>query len=283
MLTGQPSQSMVRTAMRRAVHQLLDRPLIFEDPIAVGLVPEASKEAILAAADEHRASVPTLLRALFAFRSRFAEDRLAEAALRGVRQYVVVGAGLDTFAWRQPAFARTMQVFYVDHPCSLTWTTEQFRRRGLSNPPNLSFVSVDLEAQDLTARLDEHGFVRDAGTFCSVLGVTQYLSRDSVKAIFRFAASLPTQSEIVFSFAPPDEGLEGDELTAAIDSAARTSSTGEPWMTRLRPSEAFDLLTHFGFAEVFHLTPKRAQQRYFSGRDDSLRAPKFEQLMAATV
>src|SRR5262245_18347004 len=99
MLLGHPSQSMIRTAMRRAAHQLLDRPPIFADPVAVGLVPEASQHAILGAADEHRAPLPTLLRALFAFRSRFAEDRLAEAALRGVRQYVVVGAGLDTFAW----------------------------------------------------------------------------------------------------------------------------------------------------------------------------------------
>jgi methyltransferase (TIGR00027 family) len=283
MLAGQPSQSMVRTAMRRAAHQLLDRPLIFEDPVAVGLVPEASQDAILAAAGEHRASVSTLIRALFAVRSRFAEDRLAQAASRGVRQYVIVGAGLDTFAWRQPAFARAMQVYYVDHPSSLAWTMEQFGRRGLSTPPNLSFVPVDLEAQDLAAQLDEHGLARDVATFCSVLGVTQYLSHGAVLALFRFAASLPEQSEIVFSFTPPDDELEGDELTAAIDSAARTASTGEPWMTRLRPSEAFGLLAHLGFGEVFHLTPKRAQQRYFAGRDDGLRASTFEQLMAATV
>jgi methyltransferase (TIGR00027 family) len=283
MRPGQPSQSMIRTAMRRAAHQLLDQPLIFEDPVAVGLVPEASRDAILATADKHRASLPTLLRALFAFRSKFAEDRLADAALRGVRQYVVLGAGLDTFAWRQPAFARTMRVFYLDHPCSLAWTTEQFRKRGLSTPPNLSFVPADLEAQEIAARLDEHGFEREVGTFSSLLGVTQYLSRDAVQAIFRFAASLAAQSEIVFSFTPPDDELDDEELAAAVQSAALTKTMGEPWTTRLRPSEAFGLLTHSGFGEVLHLTPKRAQQRYFADRNDMLRAPKLEQLMAATV
>src|SRR5437762_44364 len=182
---------------------------------------------------EQRAPLSTLLRALFAFRSRFAEDRLAEAAVRGVRQYVVVGAGLDTFAWRQPSFANNMRIFYVDHPCSLVWATAQFRRCGLSTPPNLSFVGADLEAQELAIRLDAHGFEREAGAFCSVLGVTQYLSRRAVEALLRFAASLPIHSEIVFSFIPPDDELEGEELTAAIHSVELTATMGEPWMTRL--------------------------------------------------
>jgi methyltransferase (TIGR00027 family) len=282
-LADQPSRSMLRAATRRAAHQLLDRPCIFEDPIAVGLVPEASQHAILEAVDEHRAPLSTLLRGVYAFRSRFAEDRLAKAALRGVCQYVVVGAGLETFAWRQPAFARDMRVFYLDHPSSLTWTTERFRRRGLTPPPNLSFVSVDLEVRELAARLNEHGFRHEAGAFFSALGVTQYLSRGAVEAIFRFAASLRLQSEIVFSFAPPDDELDGEELAAAIHGATLNHSMGEPWITRLGPTEAFGLLNDLGFGEVFHLTPKRAQQFYFADREDGLRAPKFEQLMAATV
>jgi O-methyltransferase involved in polyketide biosynthesis len=103
-LADQPSESMICTAIRRAAHQLLDRPRILDDPVAVGLIPEASEHAILSAVDERRAPLSTMLRALFVFRSRFAEDRLAAAALRGVRQYVLLGSGLDTFAWRQPLF-----------------------------------------------------------------------------------------------------------------------------------------------------------------------------------
>src|SRR5215467_4284714 len=160
MVPEQASISMVRTAMRRAAHQVFDRPRIFEDPVAVGLIPEASEKAILASVEEHRAPLPTLLRALFAFRNRFAEDRLAEAVARGVSQYVVVGAGLDTFAWRQPAFAYRIQIFYVDHPASLAWTMAQFRQCGLPMPPNLSFVAADLETRELAVRLDVHGFER---------------------------------------------------------------------------------------------------------------------------
>jgi len=283
MLPGKASQSMVRTAIRRAAHQLLDRPRIFEDPIAVGLIPEASERAILCAGDDHRAPLQTLFRSLFAFRSRFAEERLAHAAARGVRQYVIVGAGLDTFPWRQPDFAKALRIFWVDHPATLAWTKERIRERGLPTPPNLTFVAVDLEKHELAERLTGYGFAREVGAFCSVLGVTQYLSRDAIEAMLLFAASLPEQSEIVFSFAPPDDELDGDDLAAAIHGVAFTEAMGEPWKTRLTASEVFALLTRLEFGEVFHLTPKRAQQRYFAGRDDMLRAPRLEQLIAAIV
>jgi methyltransferase (TIGR00027 family) len=283
MLPGQASQSMIRTAIRRAAHQLLDRPRIFEDPIAVGLIPETSEQAILGAGDDHRAPLQTLFRSLFAFRSRFAEERLAHAATRGVCQYVIVGAGLDTFPWRQPDFAKALRIFCVDHPATLAWTKERIRERGLPTPPNLCFVAADLEKHELAERLKEHGFAREAGAFCSVLGVTQYLSRDAIEAMLLFAALLPAQSEIVFSFAPPDDELDGDDLAAAIHGVALTEAMGEPWKTRLTASEVFGLLTRLEFAEVFHLTPKRAQQRYFAGRGDMLRAPRLEQLIAAIV
>jgi methyltransferase (TIGR00027 family) len=283
-LPGQASQSMVRTAIRRAAHQLLDRPRIFEDPIAVGFIPEASEQAILGAGDHHhRAPMQTLFRSLFAFRSQFAEERLAHAVARGVRQYVIVGAGLDTFPWRQPGFAKALRIFWVDHPATLAWSKARIRERGLPTPKNLCFVAADLEKQELAERLTGHGFAPEAGAFCSVLGVTQYLSRDAIEAMLLFAASLPSQSEIVLSFAPPDGELDGDDLAAAIHGVALTEAMGEPWKTRLTASEIFELLTRLEFGEVFHLTQKRAQQRYFAGRYDMLRAPRLEQLIAAIV
>jgi len=218
---------MVRTAIRRAAHQLLDLPRIFEDPVAVGLVPEATEQAILATEDEHRAPLSTLLRGLFAFRNRFTEDRLTEAVTRGVRQYVVVGAGLDTFAWRQPPFARHMQIFYVDHPASLAWTMARFQQCGLPMPANLSFVAADLETRELAIRLEERGFKHEAGVFCSVLGVTQYITRDAVEALARFAASMQVQSEIVFSFVLPN-----DELYQLSLVLTRLSGHGWAWPAR---------------------------------------------------
>ena len=134
MLSGQPSRTLLVSAVQRAAHQLLDTPVIFDDPIAVGLVPETSEHELLATLENHRGREPKLLRSLFALRSRFAEDRLADAVSRGVRQYVIVGFGLDTFPWRQPDFARAMRIFAADHVATLAWTQVRFWERGLPKP-----------------------------------------------------------------------------------------------------------------------------------------------------
>ena len=281
MLPGRPSQTMLRTATLRAAHQLLDKPLILRDPIAVGLVPESSEQAVLATLDEHRNQVA--LRLFFALRSRFAEDRLAEAAARVVRQYVIVGAGLDTFAWRQPDYAQNMKIFAVDHVATLAWTQVMFWEHGLPKPANLTFVPADLEDRRLGESLSEFGFDRDAPSLCSVLGVTQYLSCQAVDALLGFASSLNAGSEIVFSFVPTDEDLQGDDVQIAADAAKRNAAIGEPWKTRIRSRELVERLTHLGFSEVFHLTPELAHQRYFSGRQAGSRALGVEQMVCAIV
>ncbi len=283
MLTGQPSRTLLRAAIRRAAHQLLDNPRIFNDPIVVGLVPEALDSAIVDALDDPGAPEPKLFRVLFAMRSRFAEDRLAQAAARGVRQYVMVGAGLDTFPWRQPEFARDMQVFAADHPASLAWTQERLRERRMGKPANLTFVPVDLEERRLSEQLAACGFEARTASFCSVLGVTQYLGRDTIDALLGFASALASSSEIVFSFAPPDDELDGDGVNALIHAAKRTATLGEPWKSRLRASDLIEQLTRLGFSDIFHLTPQLAQRRYFSEWKDMPRSPGWEQLIAAIV
>ena len=281
MTPGQPSKTMLRTAILRAAHQLLDKPLILNDPIAVGLVPESSERALLATLDNQHDQMA--LRSLFALRSRFTEDRLAEAAARNVSQYVIVGAGLDTFAWRQPDYARNMKIFAVDHVATLAWTQVRFWERGLPKPANLTFVPVDLEDGRLGERLVEFGFDLDTPSFCSALGVMHYLDRQAVDALLGFASSLKAGSEIVFSFAPPEDDLQGDDVRMAVDAAERVAAIGEPWKTRLRPRELVECLTHFGFSDVFQLTLELAQQRYFAGREDGLKLPGFEQIICAIV
>jgi methyltransferase (TIGR00027 family) len=281
MLPGQPSRTLLGPAVRRAAHQLLDKPRIFDDPIAVGLVAEASEPAILAALDDHRSQDATLFRSLFALRSRFAEDRLAEAAARGVVQYVIVGAGLDTFPWRQPEYAQSMRIFAADHVTTLAWTQVRFWERGLPKPENLTFVPIDLEADRLGERLAEFGFDPRLATFCSVLGVTRYLNGDAIEALLSFASSLIRDSEIVFSFVLPDDGMNRDDLAYRLGSNAE--AMGEPWKTFHQPSELVERLARIGFRDVFHLTPQCAQRRYFADRYDGLRAPQLEQLIAAIV
>lgn len=282
MTPGQPSKTMLRTATLRAAHQLLDKPLILNDPIAVGLVPEASEQAMLAALLDNDHD-QTALRSLFALRSRFAEDRLAEAVARNVRQYVIVGAGLDTFPWRQPDYARDMKIFVADHVATLAWTQVRFWERGLPKPANLTFVPVDLEECRLAESLVEFRFASDTPSLCSVLGVMQYLDRQAIDAVLGYASSLKVGSEIVFSFSPPEDDLHGDDVRMAVGAAKRVATLGEPWKTRLRSRELVERLTHLGFSDVFHLTPKLAQQRYFAGREDGLRTPGFEQIVCAIV
>jgi methyltransferase (TIGR00027 family) len=273
---------MLRSAIRRAAHQLLDDPLIFNDPVVVGLVPEASEPAIRDALDDPGALVSKLFRCLFAMRSRFAEDRLANAAARGVHQYVMVGAGLDTFPWRQPNFAKTMRIFAADYPASLAWTQERFRAHGLSRPSNLTYVPADLEEKRLGDQLSACGFEREAPSFCSVLGVTQYLDREAVDALFSFASRLANGSELVFSFAPLDDQSDAEGGDAFIF-GRRPAALGELWKSRFRPTDLVVQLTELGFSDIFHLTPELARQRYFADQQEIREPPCWDHLIAAIV
>ncbi len=274
--------TMLGSAIRRAQHQLLDWPLVLDDPVVLELVPEARNPDVLAAATGSDLAA-TLLRAMFVMRSRFAEDRLASAVERGARQYVIIGAGLDTFPWRQPTFAGDLKIFAADHPASLAFTRDLLRKRGFAMPANLTYVPADLRQQAIKEQLAAGGFDDSRTTFCSLLGVTQYIDRRTVDELLRFALGLKAGSELVLSIVPPDDEIEGIDLEVAARSAERAATVDEPWTLRMRPGETLEQLTNLGFSEVFHLTRELAQARYFSGRKDSLRAPKWEHLVAATV
>src|SRR5215469_13117968 len=186
MFPGQPSQTLLGSAIRRAQHQLLDAPVILRDSIVLKLVPEARDPAVLPELGDATQPLPVMLRSLFAVRSRFAEDRMAEAAARGLRQYLMLGAGLDTFPWRQPDFARQMQIFAVDHPASLVWTHQRLRERGFAKPPNLIHVPANLEDGRLAEQLAACGFDPKVPSFCSALGLLQYLEADIADDLLRF-------------------------------------------------------------------------------------------------
>jgi methyltransferase (TIGR00027 family) len=283
MIAGQPSQTMVQTALLRAVHQLLDEPRIFDDPIAVDLVPEASRDAILGAEAKYRTPILSGRRAHVALRSRFAEDRLAAAAARGVRQYVIAAAGLDTFPWRQPSFARQMRIFVADLPESLAVLQDCVRRRGLPQPANVAYVPIDLEHKDLLEPLVAAGFDPQRPAFCSALGIVQFLTLEAVDALLTFSAKCGKYSEIVFSFTPPDDELGERELRRVHESQVRTQGYGEPWLTRLRGSQLTARLRLLGFSDIELLTPDLANQRYFHGRSDGLASTSSGQVIAAAV
>ncbi len=282
------SRTAMAPAIFRAAHQVLDAsPKILDDPVAVGLVEGASVAAIRAAEADHQTPGRRLARALFVLRSRFAEDRLAEAVGPGVGprvgQYVMLGAGLDTFAYRQPRWARHLAIIEVDHPTSQAFKQQQLRRRKIAVPGNLAFTPIDFERQDLASGLSGGPFAADRPTFLSWLGVSQYLTTSAIEATLGFVRSLPPGSRIVFTFVLPDACLHGVDLREAESTAADTEAIGEPWLSRFEPDRMRAWLGDLGFIDCFHLSPAEASARYFAGRADGLPVPVLEQLIYARV
>ena len=283
MFPGQASQTLLIASIMRARHQLFDVPVILDDPVVLKLVPEARDAGVLTEFGDSSQPIATLMRSMFAVRSKFTEDRLAQAASRGIRQYVMFGAGLDTFPWRQPDFAKDVTIFAVDHPASLIQTNRVFRERQFARPPNLIRVPLDLEHRRIDEQMGACDFDRDTPSFCSALGLMLYLEDEIVDTILRFVVSLPPWSEIVFSFVPPEDDLDGVDLEIAHRAAAKFATIGEPWKSRVRPQAMAERLKSLGFREVFHLSPELAPERYFAGRSDKLMAPHFEQMISAIV
>jgi methyltransferase (TIGR00027 family) len=176
----------------RAAHQLLDDPKVFDDPVALRIIGKESASKLQA--DLHHVEAMPLspyLRAFVAARSRYAEDELAAIVRRGVRQYVILGAGLDTFAYRNPYPEGVLHVFEVDHPTTQTWKRARLEEIGIALPGDLTFALVDFETQTLAEGLHSAGYDPGKRTFFSWLGVTEYLTTETVMAALRFIASAP--------------------------------------------------------------------------------------------
>jgi methyltransferase (TIGR00027 family) len=279
-----PSRTGELSAIMRAIHQTAD-----EDPkILVDLV--APRLVDLSGSDNDEWLRPLLShpfakqwRAGFLTRNRYAEDCLAECIERGLRQYAIVGAGLDTFAFRQPAWASSVCVFEIDHPASQDLKRARLAAAGIPIPPNLRFVPIDFETTSLVEALRAAEFDFDSRTFCSWLGVTQYLTPDAISRMLEFAVSLPHSSEVVFSFIVPLETLSGTEAEALAMAACKSAEVGEPWLTTFRTEELKLRLRALGFSEVIHVTPEETHERYLKNRRDGLLARRGEQLMRAIV
>jgi methyltransferase (TIGR00027 family) len=268
----------------RAIHQLVDdEPKIITDPIAVRLAEAAAPGAV--EAGKQTFSPPDLpgSRGIFVLRCRFAEDELAAAATRGVRQYVILGAGLDTFAYRQPPYAGVLNVFEVDHPATQAWKRESLAAAYIPLPSNLSLVPVDFERQKLSEQLMVAGSDSTRPACFSWLGVSQYLTLSVIDETLRFVAGLPSPSTIVLTFVLSDEALTDDERSRKRQFIRMSADRGEAWLTFFHPDELHARLNDLGFARVFHLTPEEANARYFAGRQDGMQVRPLEQLISATV
>jgi methyltransferase (TIGR00027 family) len=271
MQDSQPSRTALRVALRRAAHQLYDaQPLVFDDPLAVRILGAHTEELIRTPGRnlQHKPRPFSIaLRAFLVARSRYAEDLLAHAVARGITQYVLLGAGLDTFAHRNPH--PTLRVFEVDHPATQQWKRELLLSTGLPTPANLTYAPVDFEQHSLAAQLYEAGFNSAAPTFFAWLGVVPYLTLEAFRATLRFIAAQPTGSGLVFDYSQPRAVLPPHEQLAHDSLAARVKLSGEAFQLFFTPAQAAAELAAFHTFE--DLGTPEINARYFNHRTDTLK------------
>jgi len=278
---GEPSRTARGAALQRAAHQLLEAPRVFDDPLALRIFGAEGVSWLGGNLDRYRTPSSRGMRAFLVMRSRFAEDQLARAAAAGVDQYVVLGAGLDTFAYRNPR--RGLRVFEVDHPDTQAWKRARLREQSIEVPRSMAYAPVDFEKQSLAEGLKAAGFRADRPAFYSWLGVTIYLSREATMGTLQTIASGAPGSEVVFDFAPPPETLGETERRSHFASSARVALAGEPWIGYHNPDELAGQMRDSGFETAYYLGSSEMNERYFRGRTDGFRLYGSGRMMAARV
>ena len=265
-----PSRTAMRVALRRAAHQLLDSPKVLDDPIAVAIVGAEAASELAAPPAGWRGKIAHAVRAFMVARSRFAEDELARAVARGATQYVILGAGLDTFAYRNPRPDACLRVYEVDHPATQAWKRRKLQAASIPIPSSVTYAPIDFEGQTLDEGLALVGFDPRPPTFFSWLGVTMYLSEDAIASTLEFIASTPRGGGLVLDYAVPRSSLGWKGRIAHDAIARRVASAGEPFRTFFGPEELRDRLAGAGFGAIRDLGPEELNARYFSGRADGL-------------
>lgn len=267
-------------AILRAAHQLIDGiPPILDDSVVIRLLGPDTERRIREELERHHSTPSRSIRSHVVLRSRVAEDLLREAVARGVTQYVLLGAGLDTFAYRQPEWARAIEIVEVDQPWSQAEKRRLLEEAGIDVPANVRFAGVDFERETLEAGLLRAGVAFDRPTFFSWLGVTMYLTREAIDAVLATVGSFAKGSGIVLTFAQPSEP---DEANGRFF-AERAAAVGEPWISYFTPEEIEATLRSHGFSDVRFLTREAAMREYYADRRDGLLPPRRISIVSATA
>lgn len=272
------------TLFMRGVHQLLDaKPLILDDPAALTLLGEDAVRQIKNTRDHHQVLEARALRTHVVLRSRFTEDRLAEAVGRGITQYVILGAGFDTFAYRQPVWAKVLKIFEVDQPATQAQKQLRLKQANMSLPPNLSFAGIDFEHESLYDGLLHNRVSFTEPSFFSWLGVTMYLKENAIDAVLRTIAQFPAESEITFTFCQPQDTLSIQESSFHASLSKIVSGAGEPFVSFFTPAAIEIKLHQAGFKTIAFLSKEEAEERYFRQRPADLHIPRRSTIAYATL
>lgn len=264
MQAGTPSRTALAAARHRAAHQVLEQGRIFTDPLALRILGSAADEAIEAARHHPTGA---RMRIFIAARTRFAEDALAIAIQRGVRQVVVSAAGLDTLAYRNDWPG--VRVFEVDHPDTQAWKRSLLDRAGIAAPASLTYAPIDFERQTLDEALAAVGFDPNQETFFTWLGCTPYLTKEAVWATCAAVGALRGGAHIVFDYAQPMSALAHEDRAALEASAARVAEIGEPWISFFEPEDLRTKLQSFGFTEIEDIGRSEIGARYLGIQPNS--------------
>ena len=277
---AEPDSTAVRVALWRALHVLVDPPPhVLEDEFGLQLV--APTDDWRARPDMGEWTGP--FRAGMVARARFVEDLVAQRVGEGVAQYVMLGAGLDTFAQRRPDLASRMRVFEIDQPGPQAWKQERLAALDYTVPDWLRFVPVDFESgaswwDELTAA----GFDAGQPAVIASTGVSMYLTREATMALLREVALLPGGSTLAMTFLVPTELVDDADRPAYVAAQEGAQRSGTPFISLYEPEEMLSLARDAGFARVEHVSSKQLAARYFADRTDGLRPSTGEDFVVAT-
>jgi methyltransferase (TIGR00027 family) len=277
-----PSRTALLTAAARGVHREEPPPWVLDDPLAMRLAGDDGLALMETMRSELAADAVRSFSRWVSVRARLPEDIVEQAVTDGVRQYVILGAGLDSFAYRRRDLLDRLRVFEVDHPASQAWKRQRLEELSIEIPANLDFTPVDFESQTLHDGLQLSGFDFGERAVFSWIGVTMYLTLDAIRATLATVATCPAGSRIVLTYNRPTAALTG--LGLAVDTAIRkvADEVGEPFISLFEPAEIERLLREQGFDDVIHFGPDEAIQTYFAGRADVVFAGA-QRLVIATV
>ncbi len=277
-----PDSSAVRVALWRALHVQVDAPPhVLDDEVGL----------LLANPDDGWSQRPDMdpdatrgFRGAIVARARFVEDLVADQTDVGVHQYVILGAGLDTFAQRHPSIGSYLRVFEIDQPATQAWKRQRLAELNYDIPDWLHFVPVDFEAgASWRQPLMDSDFDSAAPALVASTGVSMYLTRDAVAATLRQVATLAPGSTLAMSFLLPLDSLDPDEGPTARGAERGARAEGTPWMSFFTPEEMLEMAGAAGLVDARHVAGAQLAERYFTGRADGLRPARGEDLLLATT
>lgn len=272
MKPGEPSLTARLCAASRGAHLRRDgAPKILNDIYADELSGFSAHELEAEDDDQLRDFQSSAFRVNMVVRSRFVEDALANLASRSRLQYVILGAGLDTFAHRKPEQLSQVDVYEVDHPSMQKWKLNRLRELGITIDSRLHFVPVDFEAEHFDEELQAANIDRSTPTLFSFLGVSQYISKPALEnTATRALNCVDGYCEFIVNIIPPIETLPQRSATVMRSVTAKAASVGEPYLSFWKPDEIREFLVRAGFDDVFHFGPDKLRNQYCAGRDDGL-------------